>query len=75
MRRNKVWKVNYNALGQLHNYLNDYKINARNKEIKTKIGRWTLLQTIKINKKIKIKWLNVFLVFLYFLDFMRKKEN
>ena len=27
----------------------------RNKEIKTKLGRWTLLQTIKINEEIKIK--------------------
>ena len=38
------------ALGDLHNYLNGYKINVRNKEIKTKLGRWTLLQIIKINK-------------------------
>ena len=43
------------ALVQIHYYLNDYKINARNKEIKTKLGRWTLLQTITINKEFKIK--------------------
>ena len=37
------------ALGYLQNY------NVRNKEIKTKLGRWTLLQIIKINNELQIK--------------------
>ena len=50
--------------------IND-KVNAQKKIIKTKLGRWTLLQTIKINKEIKIK---CFGYFVFFLDFMRKKS-
>ena len=57
---------------QLHNYLNDYRINARSEGIETKLGRWTLLQQLKLTRNLKLK-LNENDIFVFF-RFNEKKE-